>query len=482
MNSSSATTVDVAILPENLTEGNETVIGQLSNIVASGRNVIFTNNSANGTITNDDATPVAINDSGYQVDENRSVTIPANTGLLANDTDSDDGDGPSNLTAVAIIDAPDHGIIQLQADGGFTFTPTAHFFGNDSFTYQVSDGTNTAIASAAIVINELNVSNIQITTMVLQPSLVAGGDARDTFQVTVTNNGPDHATAINLSQILTLPAGVSIVSQTVSLGTILNNTWSLDLTNGQSANVVYKLQAADTAAEGAGVIPLSTQLVSLDQVDETPVNNLSAVSASIVKATEVTTTTTPPQIDFQSGLLVVNVTITNNNATAVDGARIYVNSLPSDTSLHNGSGTRPFGSPAVNTPYVLFNTPIAAGTSIQVPVTFYRANLNTNFTPGLHVELLSTPEVIPVAVGNPTKIFRIIERTNNDYTIEVETLPNGQYRVEYSDDLVNWIAVPSVVLANTNRTFWTDDGAPKTRSHPSTEPRRFYRVFLLPTP
>ncbi|GAA5494046.1 hypothetical protein Rhal01_00202 [Rubritalea halochordaticola] len=480
LSSSAATTVTVDVLPDNLAETNETVTGMLSNIAAGSRNVIFTNTSALATINDDDAKPVAIADSGYEVDENRSVTVPAATGLLANDTDEDDGNGFANLTAVEIVDNPAHGVIQLQPDGGFTFTPTADYFGPDTFSYRVSDGTNTAVGNVSITINELNVADIAISSEVLQSSLVAGGEARDTFRVTVTNNGPDHATTIKLAQLLSLPSGVATVSAVPSSGTITDDTWSLDLLNGQSATVVIRLQAADSATAGADVINLSTSLASLKEVDETPENNLSAVTASIVKATEVTITSGTPTINPQTGLIEVLVTINNTNASAIDGARIYVSGYPSNTTLYNGTGIRSYGNPAVATEYLLYNTSIPAGTSVQVPVVFYRADLDTAFSPDFNVELLSTPEVIPVGVGSPAGVFRIIKRSGNAYMIELDTEPGERYRIEYSDDLINWVGVPTVVPASTNRTFWTDNGLPDTSSHPSTKSRRFYRAYKLP--
>jgi len=63
-----------------------------------------------------------------------SRTIPAN-GVLANDTDAD-GDA---LTAV-VVSGVSHGTLTLNSDGGFTYTPTAGYSGNDSFVYAASDG------------------------------------------------------------------------------------------------------------------------------------------------------------------------------------------------------------------------------------------------------------------------------------------------------------------------------------------------------
>jgi hypothetical protein len=88
--------------------------------------------------------PVAAAD-GFTTSTDRTLTVPP-PGLLANDTDVDGG----ALTAVA-AEGPDHGILALEADGSFTYTPAAGFSGEDGFTYRASDGT-TLSAEAAVTI------------------------------------------------------------------------------------------------------------------------------------------------------------------------------------------------------------------------------------------------------------------------------------------------------------------------------------------
>jgi VCBS repeat-containing protein len=77
--------------------------------------------------------PVAAGDS-YTTDQDTPLTVAA-AGVLGNDTDVEN----SALTA-ALVTGPAHGAVTLNADGSFTYTPTAGFAGSDSFTYQASDG------------------------------------------------------------------------------------------------------------------------------------------------------------------------------------------------------------------------------------------------------------------------------------------------------------------------------------------------------
>ncbi|MDA1052095.1 MAG: DUF3105 domain-containing protein [Planctomycetota bacterium] len=77
----------------------------------------------------------AATDDAFSVNENGVLTAAAVSGVLANDTDPD-GDA---LTA-SLISQPGNGAVMLNNDGSFTYTPDGDFFGNDSFTYQASDG------------------------------------------------------------------------------------------------------------------------------------------------------------------------------------------------------------------------------------------------------------------------------------------------------------------------------------------------------
>ena len=92
--------------------------------------------------------PVAENDS-YSVDEDGELTGDS---VLANDTDVD-GDP---LTAVLESDVQ-HGTLNLNADGTFTYAPDADFHGIDGFSYLVSDGQgNSEVVTATIIVNPVN--------------------------------------------------------------------------------------------------------------------------------------------------------------------------------------------------------------------------------------------------------------------------------------------------------------------------------------
>jgi VCBS repeat-containing protein len=88
--------------------------------------------------------PVA-NADGYSVAQGGSLAI-SSPGVLGNDTDAD-GD---HLTATLVATAS-HGSLDLDANGGFTYTPNSAYTGADSFTYRANDGTaNSNVATVSI--------------------------------------------------------------------------------------------------------------------------------------------------------------------------------------------------------------------------------------------------------------------------------------------------------------------------------------------
>lgn len=103
-------------------------------------------NAATVTLTTsavDNNPPVANNDS-YETPESVSLTVDTADGVLINDTDAD----VEPLQAMLVSDVA-HGVLNLNADGSFVYTPASGFVGQDSFTYQASDGT--AVSNIATV-------------------------------------------------------------------------------------------------------------------------------------------------------------------------------------------------------------------------------------------------------------------------------------------------------------------------------------------
>ena len=476
---------EVEIIPDNLAEKTEFILGTLQKkyVEASGRNVIL-RNGVNGFllsygILNDDFAPIALEDGPYEMAEDGTLTISATLGPLANDTDQDDG--PAHLSAVR-KSGPAHGQLTLNPDGSFFYTPVRNFFGADSFTYAASDGTNQSLTKT-VRLNITEQTDLAVGVDLLQSPLVAGGDALEVFRVTVTNHGPSNATGVTLARNTLLPSGITIISATPSAGTCSGGLWSLDLAENARATLTVTVQAGPGATGGTHVVPLGFAVTATNQPEVNPANSAAAASASIIHAKDTgTAITVAPQVDLQSGLFVSKVTVTNHNSEPIPAFRLYVNNLPGDVWVYNAHGTRAIGTPPAMVPFLLQNRPLAADASLTLAIEFFRPSLDPDFTPHYEIELLPVPESEPASATSGIPVTRNQRLSNGDYLIEIASIPGAVYAVEYSHDMTAWTRVVPSVTAPANRLQWIDNGPPKTASHPSTAPARYYRFVLIRHP
>jgi VCBS repeat-containing protein len=140
--------------------------------------------------------PVAVADT-YSTNEQVTLDAKANEGLLVNDTDVDNS--PAQLSAV-LVTAPlvSQGVLTLQPNGAFLFTPATGFSGVASFVYRTTDGT----ANSADV-------NVNITVVDVGETPVANNDT-----YTTAINTPLVVTALvpSSTQDDLIPYGSSVVS------------------------------------------------------------------------------------------------------------------------------------------------------------------------------------------------------------------------------------------------------------------------------
>src|SRR5581483_9143170 len=121
----------------------------------------------------------------YGTDEDVALTVPAATGGLANDTNTDGGP----ITA-ALVGGPAHGRVTLNPDGSFTYTPAAGYAGADSFTYQATDGTySSRPATVSLTVRNL----LPVVTITSGPTEAVAGEPI-TFTATATDSPEDTLT------------------------------------------------------------------------------------------------------------------------------------------------------------------------------------------------------------------------------------------------------------------------------------------------
>lgn len=86
------------------------------------------------TVNNTNDAPQSQSDV-YTVNEDTSLSVTLQNGLLVNDSDID-GD---TITAIQVT-GPSNGTLTLSPNGTFFYAPNSHFNGTDTFTYKANDG------------------------------------------------------------------------------------------------------------------------------------------------------------------------------------------------------------------------------------------------------------------------------------------------------------------------------------------------------
>ena len=123
------------------------------------------NTGAGGPLADTDTVIIAVNsvnDAPTVPDSNIATAedVPYLAALGVNDLliSSNDADGDMLSVTTTPIAAPSNGLLALNSDGTFTYTPDANFNGTDAFTYEISDG-NGGVAQATVMIDVVPVND-----------------------------------------------------------------------------------------------------------------------------------------------------------------------------------------------------------------------------------------------------------------------------------------------------------------------------------
>jgi uncharacterized repeat protein (TIGR01451 family) len=167
-----------------------------------------------------------------------------------------------------------------------------------------SAGANT-ILSNTILLNGSNIADVSLTEVATPSPATAGTNF--SYTLTVTDNGPNAATNILLTDIL--PAGVTFVSVTASQGSASQNQGTISaslqtLAVGASATVTIVVKPTQT-----GTIT-NTATVVANEIDPDPTNNTTALVTLVVAPTPLIVTTTQ---DSGPGSLRAAITFANSN-------------------------------------------------------------------------------------------------------------------------------------------------------------------------
>jgi uncharacterized repeat protein (TIGR01451 family) len=410
--------------------------------------------------------PVAVNDS-YTVLQGSTLVVAA-SGVLTNDSDAED----DALTAI-LVSNPSHGTLVLSGDGAFTYTPTNHDVGSDSFTYRANDGgASSGIATVTIIFTPL--ADIAVTKN--GPASVAAG-SNLTYTVSVTNLGP--GTAANVVAVDDLPVNAVFVSAS-SGGTLSNNAVAWPAVSAFPRGFVTNYTVTVTAPGSGTLVNIARATSATEDPDGS--NTTSRVTTTVIPGPQFGLLASPAIFNPQTGLFEERVTVTNIGLSTVAAVRLYVSGLRSNVFFHNPSGTNN------GIPYAQNNSPLNPAQTAVFMLEFYVPDRRP-FTNALAAEgVLPEPKTTSTGTNtgpgmNISRVFVDSRQPGNPrLVIEFSSVRGRVYTILYSDDLTTWkVATPSVT-ASANVTQWYDDGPPKTESKPLTAGSRYYRVLVAPNP
>ena len=247
-------------------------------------------NTINITV-NSPSAPTASNDT-YSVDEDDSP--PAAASVLGNDTDPG---VPGGLTAHLVSGPSNAAFFALNANGTFSYTPTANFHGTDSFTYFARDGSDSNVATVTITVNSVNDAPVGANNTV-----TAAEDAPYTFTAAdfaLSDPSDVPANALLAVTITTLPGAGSLTLSAVAV-TAGQSITAADLAagnlqftpaaqaNGTSyASFTFQVQDdGGTANSGANTDPVArTMTIDVSAVNDAPTASIAAGSYSATEQT-----------------------------------------------------------------------------------------------------------------------------------------------------------------------------------------------------
>lgn len=303
-------------------------------------------------------------DDVYNVDEDTALAIAATAGVLANDN-------VLSTATASIVTSPSNGLLLLNADGSFTYTPNENFSGADSFIYS-ADGNNATVVLNVSFVNDNPVANsdgpfvntVGTNINITAPGILANDQDVDGDDLTAVLEG-------------TAPAGLT-----------LNADGSFVYTGTSSATFEY------TAIDGNGgsSAPVTVTLTSnpVANIALTVIDGLNTEVTDYRWTVEEDTMWKPQPGDLSSDSLGANfhkshmpVVAQGNGATefsqlALDPAKhYYVSVLPADAASdagHTIGGAQIFPGASAVTVHVT-KTPLQTA---QISIFVFEDNSPTN--------------------------------------------------------------------------------------------------------
>jgi VCBS repeat-containing protein len=301
--------------------------------------------------------PVAVADA-YTTLEDTALVVTA-PGVLGNDHDAD----TPTLSAI-LVAGPQHGTLTLNANGSFTYTPSANYNGVDSFTYKANDGitdSNTTTVSLTIT----SVNDVPLFTAGSAMVVLDGSGPQSSTWATAISAGPADEAGQTLAFTVTNDNNTLFAQQpAISSNGTLTFTPKPGFTGVANVTVTLK-DDGGTANGGVDTTAPRTFTITVDKIPVITSANTTTFLVGQAGTFTVTTDGAPKASITETGALPAGVTF-------VDG-----------TGPNKGTG-------------VLSGTP-APGTGGSYPITFQATNVHGSSPVQNFVLVVNQPPAITSA-------------------------------------------------------------------------------------
>jgi len=170
--------------------------------------------------------PPVASDDVYGTNEDTPLIVAA-PGVLEFDTDV-----PTDPLTASVTTGPSNGVLVLNGNGSFTYTPDFNWFGTDSFVYTAMDddgATDTATVTINVAaVNDPPTLSVNIATQTIQysdgisPVTITAADVDNVLPALSLSNLP-----VALPDFLSVSGGACVPDNVVPAGTGSNCTWTL---------------------------------------------------------------------------------------------------------------------------------------------------------------------------------------------------------------------------------------------------------------
>ncbi len=383
--------------------------------------------------------------------------------------------GPADAKSVSLSDAVPAGttfVSATQTGGASSFTLTkppvggtgtltgtdALLAAGDTATFVVVVQVNAGATTGTVIPDTANVSTTSVdpyqannsstvqTTVGPAADLsvtnsapaIVSANGTVTYTITVSNNGPNAAQNVSLSDLL--PAGTTFLSQTQTSGpafTLSNSGNQLSdtlasLPAGQSAT--FQVQAQVTAAAGSNLS--DTAQVSSPTLDLNSANNSATATTAVQPSADVAVSVSAPATVNAGNTVTYTITVSNNGPNAAQGISLS-DLLPAGTTFVSQSQTSGPAFTLTNSGNQLSDSiaSLASGQSATLQVVAQTKSSLANNSSLSDTATVSTQTTDPVS-GNNSSSASTTVNTSADLAVAkfapAQVLPGTRYTYQFT--------------------------------------------------